>query len=181
MMVPSQWSLVLLLLTLGLCTLHAHADVPPAVLAGAPLTTQSDGHAIHVTEALLRNEAQATVPNALAERVHTFWKDYSTADAAAASMPPLTSSLSRLFSDLYTISNSPAPINYCEYDYVVTPLIAEFWNTISNIGFIAVGVYGLVVSIRMGLRPRWYYLSFLILMTGLCSALYHATLTSVAC
>ena len=29
-----------------------------------------------------------------------------------------------------------ATMNWCEEDYVVTPWIAEFWNTLSNLTFV---------------------------------------------
>lgn len=59
----------------------------------------------------------------------------------------------------------------------MTPYLAEFWNSVSNLGFILVGVYGMWTTVRLGLRARWFYFSFLIFATGMFSLLYHATLT----
>lgn len=153
-------------------------------LVSADANHQADHRRIDVAEALLHGEAQAAVPNALFERVAAFWRgddDNINADAAKTSAnhkESTTAALSRLASDLFLISQRDAPINYCEYDFAVTPHIAEFWNTISNIAFVIVGIEGIIISARAGLRPRFYYLASLVLATGFCSALYHATLTS---
>ncbi len=69
-----------------------------------------------------------------------------------------------------------APINWCETDYAVVPGVAEFWNTISNLGFIVVGMYGLEVCSRFYLSWRMISMCVCVVMTGVTSAWFHATL-----
>ena len=56
--------------------------------------------------------------------------------------------------------------------YQVTPYIAEFWNTISNILLILVGVYRLFTQDMSLLSQQLYTL---MILCGFCSGIHHAT------
>lgn len=89
------------------------------VLASQPVL-QHDGQAIHFADALIRNDAQAAVPNAIFARVRRFWREYiaSPLPSAAGTHPTIGTGINQLTSDLYTIVSSPAPIDYCEHKSV---------------------------------------------------------------
>jgi hypothetical protein len=35
-----------------------------------------------------------------------------------------------------------ASINFCEADYFLSDVVVEFWNTVSSLGIVAIGIYG---------------------------------------
>ncbi len=75
--------------------------------------------------------------------------------------------------------NPTSTIDWCEKNYEQTFYIAEFWNTISNLGFLILGIYGLYKAIENGLEKR-FQLQFIALITvGIGSALFHGTLQLV--
>jgi dihydroceramidase len=53
--------------------------------------------------------------------------------------------------------------------YQVVPYIAEFWNTVSNLPFILIGLYRLKNGTSLGLLYVLYALA------GVCSGIHHAT------
>ena len=67
-------------------------------------------------------------------------------------------------------------INWCERDYQVTPYMAEFWNTTTNVLYIYVGLKALGEARRLELPSRFYWFALFIFLTGVCSAFFHATL-----
>ncbi|GMI19894.1 hypothetical protein TeGR_g10727 [Tetraparma gracilis] len=67
-------------------------------------------------------------------------------------------------------------IDWCERNYVVTPYIAEFWNTISNSAFILVGLMGMVQAIRHRYEPRFVLIGLGIMIVGFGSSAFHGTL-----
>ena len=60
-------------------------------------------------------------------------------------------------------------ISFCEPKYDVMPQIAEFWNTISNIGFLLVGW-------KWFFRTKQKFPPFFCFFTGIGSILFHATI-----
>lgn len=67
-------------------------------------------------------------------------------------------------------------IDWCESNYVVHRSVAEFWNTISNVGLILAGCIGAYLKLKEKLEFRFVILDFYILSIGLGSAMFHATL-----
>lgn len=67
-------------------------------------------------------------------------------------------------------------LDWCEENYVVTPYIAEFWNTISNAVMIVPALAGAVYSWRIGLEPRFIVLNLALFVVGIGSWLFHMTL-----
>ncbi|KAF2832821.1 alkaline phytoceramidase [Ophiobolus disseminans] len=69
--------------------------------------------------------------------------------------------------------------NFCEEDYVITPYIGEFVNTLTNITYV---IYGTIGLLRVRTRPDGSLLSTLafpyfgLIGVGLLSAWFHATL-----
>ncbi|XP_023335409.1 alkaline ceramidase 3 [Eurytemora carolleeae] len=69
-----------------------------------------------------------------------------------------------------------ASIDWCESNYEITPWIAEFWNTISNLAMIIPSLYGCFVVLTQGLETR-YLISYLFFLTvGIGSWMFHMTL-----
>lgn len=67
-----------------------------------------------------------------------------------------------------------ATIDWCEPNYVVSPYVAEFVNTVTNLGFVALGFFGVYAHPNLELR---FVLTFLsISLVGFGSAAFHATL-----
>jgi dihydroceramidase len=67
-------------------------------------------------------------------------------------------------------------INWCEEDYALTPHIAEFWNTVSNLVFLVVGLGQIWLASAHRLPARFWAMGTSVVMTGLASAAFHATL-----
>jgi dihydroceramidase len=67
-------------------------------------------------------------------------------------------------------------IDWCEDNYAVSPWVAEFWNTISNMSMILPSLYGLYSSIKEGLEARYVLSYFLFLLVGIGSTMFHMTL-----
>eukprot|EP01006_Ploeotia_vitrea_P066312 TRINITY_DN94718_c0_g1_i1.p1 TRINITY_DN94718_c0_g1~~TRINITY_DN94718_c0_g1_i1.p1 ORF type:complete len:259 (+),score=2.16 TRINITY_DN94718_c0_g1_i1:45-821(+) len=70
-----------------------------------------------------------------------------------------------------------ANIDWCEENYVVSPYVAEFWNTLSSLPIFLVSVYGLLALPPKASNWMRFRLSFICLgIVGLGSAMFHATL-----
>ena len=67
-------------------------------------------------------------------------------------------------------------IDWCERNYTVSYYIAEFWNTISNLAFIIVGVMGIIQAIRHRYEPRFVLIAIGITIVGFGSSAFHGTL-----
>lgn len=69
-------------------------------------------------------------------------------------------------------------MNWCEEDYVVTPFIAEFFNTLSSIPVAMFGLHGVIHVVRHGLGNLNALLHFLCFIIGIGSMWFHSHLTS---
>ncbi|XP_039251628.2 alkaline ceramidase 3-like [Styela clava] len=67
-------------------------------------------------------------------------------------------------------------LDWCEENYVVTPYIAEFWNTVSNIVMIVPPLLCGLHYRRIGMELRYVYLNMALLVVGVGSWLFHMTL-----
>ncbi|KAF1327904.1 Alkaline phytoceramidase, partial [Globisporangium splendens] len=72
-----------------------------------------------------------------------------------------------------------ATIDWCEPNYQHSFYVAEFWNTLSNLLFVLLGLYGLRQSMKQGFEPRFHVQFIGVIVTGLGSAMFHGTLQSV--
>lgn len=78
----------------------------------------------------------------------------------------------------WTGKGSPSVVDWCEPNYVVTPYVAEFWNSLSSLLMVALGLWGLrwwwthrdVVTRRFA----WCFVGLLVVGAG--SAAFHGTL-----
>ncbi|XP_068687392.1 alkaline ceramidase 3-like [Montipora foliosa] len=69
-----------------------------------------------------------------------------------------------------------ATLDWCEENYVVSPFLAEFWNSISNWFLLIPPAFGAYLSLKHRLEQR-YTLSFIgFCVVGLGSLCFHATL-----
>lgn len=68
-------------------------------------------------------------------------------------------------------------VNFCETDYAVMNHVAEFFNTMSSIPIVALGIIGIVLGVRRGYPLRMHVLSTLLALIGLGSVFFHSTLT----
>ncbi|KAJ3402433.1 hypothetical protein HDU80_005076 [Chytriomyces hyalinus] len=67
--------------------------------------------------------------------------------------------------------------DWCEENYAMTPYLAEFWNTLSNIFFLMTAILGMRTLQSVGDVEQRNYLAFgslLVVMTG--SVLFHGTM-----
>lgn len=67
-------------------------------------------------------------------------------------------------------------IDWCEENYHVTPLIAEFWNTISNVIFIVPSLLMLGIGTIEGHEERFQWCHFSVFTVGFGSWCFHMTL-----
>lgn len=75
----------------------------------------------------------------------------------------------------------PANVDWCEPNYVVTPYVAEWWNTLSSLPMVALGAFGLWRWSRLpgGLRRHaWLFAG--LGMVGVGSTAFHGTLLRAA-
>ena len=68
-------------------------------------------------------------------------------------------------------------INWCETNYEVNYYIAEFWNTITNLGMIIPPIYGLLNCRKLGIEARYTFSFVMNLLVGIGSWMFHMTLT----
>lgn len=71
---------------------------------------------------------------------------------------------------------TPATIDWCEPNHTVTPLIAEFWNTISNISHLVFAAFGMYLVGTRKLELRFLIAYLTIFIVGIGSAAFHGTL-----
>lgn len=69
-----------------------------------------------------------------------------------------------------------ASTEWCEKNYEVTPYVAEFYNTISNIPSIILALIGLHYAISQKFERRFSVLHLSTIALSIGSSLFHATL-----
>ncbi|XP_071949733.1 alkaline ceramidase 3-like [Antedon mediterranea] len=67
-------------------------------------------------------------------------------------------------------------IDWCEDDYVVSFYIAEFWNTVTNLGIIIPAILGLITTFQDKSEPRTICGYIALLAVGIGSWCFHMTL-----
>ena len=67
-------------------------------------------------------------------------------------------------------------LDWCERNYVVSPYVAEFWNTLSNASYVVVGLLGVAQCLRRGYEKRFVAVAAGVLVIGFGSAAFHGTL-----
>ncbi|KAG9038201.1 hypothetical protein FRB95_002641 [Tulasnella sp. JGI-2019a] len=74
--------------------------------------------------------------------------------------------------------NHTSSIDWCEDNYTHHPLVAEFWNTFSNIPFIALGIFGILSTraLPVRIRSRAALTHAFVAIIGMGSFVFHATL-----
>ena len=70
-------------------------------------------------------------------------------------------------------------IDWCERNYIVTPYIAEFFNTLSNIGMVLLGALTVYLNVREGNEWRYAMNGCTLFFIGVGSAAFHGTLTHI--
>lgn len=67
-------------------------------------------------------------------------------------------------------------IDWCETNYAITPYVAEFYNTLTNLPSVLLGLWGCYASLKGGLRRRYAagYLGLVVIGVG--SFGFHASL-----
>ena len=73
-------------------------------------------------------------------------------------------------------SHGSAAINWCEADYAFTPHIAELWNSLSSLLFVAAGAHMYAQARSLGLPSALQCSGLATAATGLASAAFHACL-----
>lgn len=79
-----------------------------------------------------------------------------------------------------TEPNRPYCLYRCETNYAITPYIAEFINTLSNIPFIALGLYGFYRCRQIGLPLRYQVLQLSLALIGVGSFGFHMTVSAAS-
>ncbi|KAI8867815.1 alkaline phytoceramidase [Ramicandelaber brevisporus] len=69
-------------------------------------------------------------------------------------------------------------IDFCEANYELSPYIAEYWNCLSNSGYVALAMYGIYTTRRFQLEFRFIFCYLTVLCIGFGSGAFHATLRS---
>ncbi|KAK8101743.1 hypothetical protein PG999_012117 [Apiospora kogelbergensis] len=82
--------------------------------------------------------------------------------------------------DRYALSGAWSPptstANFCEEDYVVTRYVAEFVNSMTNLAYVYFALRYMYGSGRGLFKPRTDFMSLSLLVLGICSFLFHASL-----
>jgi hypothetical protein len=70
-----------------------------------------------------------------------------------------------------------ANYDWCEDNYVLTPYVAEFWNALSSLPTLTVGLYFLLKARKHAYGYRFEVAGAMLAIVGLGSAAFHGTLT----
>ena len=67
-------------------------------------------------------------------------------------------------------------LDWCETNYEVSFYIAEFWNTITNLGMIIPSIYGMLHCRKLRIETRYTCSFFMLLLVGIGSWMFHMTM-----
>ena len=81
---------------------------------------------------------------------------------------------------IWTEFGAAASVDWCEPNYVLTTWIAEWWNTLSSLLIVALGVHGWLRCRRERAEPRFLFCFMTMAVVGAGSAAFHATMLQVA-
>lgn len=70
-----------------------------------------------------------------------------------------------------------ATLDWCEENYVECKYIAEFWNSLTNLSYVLLALYGMFNAWRYGMERRFLLAYASIGVVGIGSFLFHATLS----
>ncbi|KAI8896585.1 ceramidase [Globomyces pollinis-pini] len=73
--------------------------------------------------------------------------------------------------------SSTSSMDWCEENYTVSPFIAEWWNTLTNLNYILLSLVGFWSAYQTKSETRTYFLYLAALAIGLGSFAFHMTLT----
>jgi dihydroceramidase len=66
--------------------------------------------------------------------------------------------------------------NWCEPDYLYSPYIAEFYNTLSSVPIIVTALIAVLIGVRSGFQARFVVPCALTALVGVGSVAFHGTL-----
>jgi dihydroceramidase len=70
--------------------------------------------------------------------------------------------------------NLASTIDFCEQNYVINSHIAEFFNTISNISYVLLGLFGFLLNRKFENRFKFGFIT--LILVGLGSSFFHGSL-----
>ena len=80
----------------------------------------------------------------------------------------------------WTTRGAPASVDWCEPNYLHSSFVAEWWNTLSCLPMVVLGLYGAWFAYRSRVELRFIFGFFTVSMVGLGSIGFHGTLLKVA-
>lgn len=80
----------------------------------------------------------------------------------------------------WTELGAAASVDWCEPNYVVSHWVAEWWNTLSSLALVALGLVGWRDARREGLEPRFAWCFASLALVGAGSAAFHGTMLQSA-
>jgi len=78
-----------------------------------------------------------------------------------------------------TPSSPPPPcssVDWCEHNYLYSPYVAEWWNTLTSFPIFALALYGFIIGVREGYSKRVLAPLLLMSVVGFGSMCFHGTL-----
>ncbi|KAI8994307.1 ceramidase [Gaertneriomyces semiglobifer] len=69
-----------------------------------------------------------------------------------------------------------ATLDWCEENYIVSPYLAEMWNSTSNLFFLLLPLIGIYSCIKTQSERRYWLSYFALMLVGLGSFMFHGTL-----
>jgi len=72
--------------------------------------------------------------------------------------------------------NHTSTLDWCEDNYTHLTFVAEFWNTVSNVPFILLGIFGILSTRGLPNRARFALAHVFIAIIGIGSSVFHGTL-----